>query len=130
MGWKIKLEDGTVLEVGKLPDSFFDAQAKAEGVDYWDIYNQNPAVNIARFNTILKACCEQQGIAPPTFEDMDAWVQFTNDNTLPPGVAIPDEPVVDGFPPVPGETEATSSSTSPGDTDGLQPSPEPSPSKI
>ena len=130
MGWKIELEDGTVLDVGKLPDGFFDAQAKAEGVDYWDIYNQHPATNIARFNAILAACCEKAAIEVPTFEDMDAWVAFTNEQITPPGVPIHEEPVLDGFPQEPGETEATSSSTSPGPQEvGPQPSPEPSPSK-
>ncbi len=118
MGWQIQLDDGTVLDVGKLKDEFFEEQSKSEGVDYWDVYNQHPAANIGRFRAILTACCARAGVDPPTFEDMDAWVRFTNEKVIPPGAPIEEKPMVDGFPPTPGELEVGSTSGSPGGTDG------------
>lgn len=119
--WSITLEDGTVLEVGKLPPSFFSAQAKAEGVDYWNVYYGHPAASIERFDAILDAFAAKLGIERPTFEDMDSFQDFTEDpeKIAPPVQKISDEPVFDGFPQMPGETgSSTSSSGSPGDSDG------------
>lgn len=119
MGWQITLEDGTVLKVGKLPRAFFRERAALEGVPYWEVYIEHPAANMDRFDAILEACCERQGVELPTFDDMDEWVKFTNEQVSA-DVPIEDKPMVDGFPQTPGEPESGSTSTSPGDMDGPQ----------
>lgn len=117
MGWTAKLEDGTVVNFGQLPVSFYEAQAAAEGVDYWTLYNQHPARSIPRWRAFCAAAKEHLGVEIPDFGTMDEFQDFT-DERVTNGEPFDEEPVIDGFPPVPGRTDDGSTSTSPGVTTG------------
>lgn len=122
MAWRIHFaaDDGEEksFDVDDLPIEFFKELAREEGVRFWDI-GDDPGENPDRFYKIVQAAAEQLGIDPPDRpETMRAIRVMAEMFSRVPDVE--EQPMMDGFPQVPGETEVGSTSTSPGDTDGPQ----------
>lgn len=120
MGWNIKLEDGTTVNLGLLPPSFYEETAEAEEVSYFDIYSEHPARSVKRWNAFSQGAQQHLGKALPTFDTMDAFSDFIGEAGNIENFDLSEQPVVDGFPQVPGEPEDGDTSGSPGSTDGPQ----------
>lgn len=117
MGWKIKFPDGPVVDIDDLTPAEFEAIAAAEDDSWWDVY-QLPAKTFGRLQRIIEACATHAGIdAPPPPETLRE-VNNRIDNWLERTTAIEDLPMIDGFPPTPGEPANGSGFGSSGESDG------------
>lgn len=133
MGWKIKFvadDPGNekVVDLDDLSPEVFDELAKDDpDGNWWSVY-AFPGAHFDRMYKVICAAAAHAGIEPPeratTMRDSERLVEMLERTP-----EIADQPVVDGFPQVPGEAESGSSSTSPGlPTDGLPTSPDDNPS--
>lgn len=129
MGWVLHFPDEVDVDFDDLsPDAFASIAKEVDaGLTYWGIYmfpKESPDI----LYRVVEAAARHAGVEPPERPSnmreqkaLDAMLEKTDD--------IGEQPMMDGFPPVPGETELGSSSTSPGlPTDGPEVSPENSPS--
>lgn len=122
MAWQIvfTLDNGETktADIDDLPNEFFKEVARDEGARFWDV-GDDPGENPDRMYRIIVACAALIGEEPPdepkTRRDALRLAEMFK---LVPNVD--EQPMMDGFPQVPGETEVGSTSTSPGDMDGLQ----------
>lgn len=125
--WASRWDGGTVVDLDDLPPATYDEIALVDGTgNWWDVYMW-PGATSTRLNLVLAAAAEVAGVpAPEVPANMRGvralllLLERTED--------IAEQPMENGFPPKPDETERGSSSISSGDTDGSPPTSEPSPS--
>lgn len=129
MTWEIHFEvegsdEGKTISLDDLNPVTFDLIANNESVgsNWWSVYTY-PGESFERLYAVVCACADHAGVPHPeraqTMRDAETLVDM-----LKRAPNIEDQPMVDGFPPVPDETEVGSSSGSPGTTDGPQTSSE------
>lgn len=129
MSWKVHFSDDVEVDFDDLSPDTFAAIAKELdlGLTYWGIYTyptESPEV-IYRVVAAAAAIAEQPIPDKPTTMRQ----QRALNDMLVRTEEIGDLPVIDGFPPVPGEAESGSTSTSPGNPDvGPPKSPDDNPS--
>src|SRR5690242_11905196 len=111
MGWKVNFPDGPTVDIDDLTPEAFEEIAADEETSWWDVY-QVPAKTSLRFQRIISACALHAGIDPPepptTMREfnmrIDKWLEATQ--------PIDEKPMIDGFPPTPGEPDSGSLSGS------------------
>lgn len=123
MGWKCNLGGDKSVDFDDLAPETFDQLGSEEEVSWWTVYNV-PAANTARLFRVISACAALAGVDPPerpkTVRESKRLLEM-----LEMTVDIDEMPMFDGFPQVPIATEKSSTSGALGDSDGLEPSPEP-----
>ena len=125
MAWKVNLSDDVSVDFDDLPPEFFGQIAEADRTANWYGVYLAPGGDDQRLYRVIAACAAHAGVNPPaepkTMRDATRLLDMlerTDD--------VADQPMMDGFPPMPDGPETGSVSTSPGGTDGPTPSPEPS----
>jgi hypothetical protein len=127
MGLEINFGGEKIVNFDDLAPSAFDEIATDDPTaSWWGVYN-SPGGSARRFYKVVCACAAHLELEPPdepvTMRDASKLLDM-----LEPTPDIADEPVVDGFPPLPSEPENGSTFGPPNDSDGPAPSPEPNPS--
>lgn len=101
-------EGGKVVDLDDLPPEAFDAIAADDGSTWWTVYLSPGAVG-SRLYKVICAAAEHAGVEKPEKPSNMRESRLLID-MIERTQAIEDRPFVDGFPPVPPETETGSSS--------------------